>query len=147
MPEEFEAKFFAARNALRMERRANSEWQVIFRMIPIQFCAKRPRGIASKNEIAHEKNNRAVGTRIWSAWRRIGYFAKDGGVVRAGGAGKIVGALAECFVGENGKCESLFGVSGNAESVGGNNFERRKERGEIGDEQGIARAAAGEDEF
>src|SRR5690348_7682797 len=78
---------------------------------------------------------------------RIADFAEDGGVARAGGAGEIVCTLMECFVGEDGEAEGFFGVGGDAEGIGGYDLERRKERGEIGDEQRIARAATGEDEF
>src|SRR5690348_594386 len=78
---------------------------------------------------------------------RIADFAEDGGVARAGGAGEIVCTLMECFVGEDGEAEGFFGVGGDAEGIGGYDLERRQECGEVGDEQRIARAATGEDEF
>src|SRR5579872_6070125 len=76
----------------------------------------------------------------------IGDFSHDCGMARAGGAGEIVGALMPGFVGEDGEGEGFFGIAGNAEFVGGNNFQRRQQRDEIGDKQGIASTSAGNDE-
>lgn len=121
MPKGFEARY-VARKVLRTEWRASSEWQIIFSDDSYSILRQRPRGIACKNEMAHEKHNREAGMMIWSAWRRIGDFSEDGGMAGAGGAGKIVSAPMECFVGEHGEGECFFGVGGNAESIGGKDF-------------------------
>ena len=68
-------------------------------------------------------------------------------MARASGAGKIIGVLVRCDIGEKGEGEGFFGVGGNAEGVGGNDFERRQERDEICNDERIASAAAGENQF
>src|SRR5579875_142839 len=77
----------------------------------------------------------------------IADFPKDGRMARACGAGEIVGAPAKRFVAENSEREGFFGIGWNAESVRRNEVQQRKKRGEISNEQRIACAAAGEDEF
>ncbi len=65
----------------------------------------------------------------------------------ARGAGEIIGVLMKCNVRENREREGFLGVSGNAECIRWNEFERRQERREICDKQRIARAASGDDQF
>lgn len=80
----------------------------------------------------------------------IADFSEDGGVTSAGGAGQIVGVLMKRNVRENGERECLFRISGYTECTEcarGDDFERRQKRRQIGDQQGIACAAAGNDQF
>lgn len=44
-------------------------------------------------------------------------------MARASSAGEIVGTLMDGFVGEDGEGEGLFGVAGNAEFVGRDDFQ------------------------
>src|SRR5579863_2678176 len=74
-------------------------------------------------------------------------FSEDGGMARASGAGQVVGVLLKGFVGEDGEGEGFFGVGWNAKSAGGDVFQRGQKRGEVGDQQRIAGAAPGENEF
>jgi len=76
----------------------------------------------------------------------IGDFSHDGGMFRAGGGGEIVCLAVPGLVGKHGEGEGFFGIAGDAEFVGGNDFQRGQQGDEIGDEKRISRPASGNDE-
>jgi hypothetical protein len=70
-----------------------------------------------KRKVKAERAQRRARGRgeVWALLGRgIADFTEYGGGVRAGGAGKIAGAVVESFVGQQGKCEGFFGVFRNA---------------------------------
>jgi len=113
------------------------------------FAERRDEHPKTKPKMARARIAVTAGAKMARALTRrgIGEFPEDGRMARAGGAWKIVWVAAPGFAGEHGEGEGFFCVAGNAEFIGGNDFQRRQQGGEIGDEQWIARAAAGDDEF
>ncbi len=63
---------------------------------------------------------------ITLAWRRITYFAKDGGPDGSRGAGKIGRTAMPRFIGEQRKSEGFLRVTGDAERVGEEDFDTEK---------------------
>ena len=53
----------------------------------------------------------------------IGDFTEDGGAMGAGGGGEVGGAVVEGFVGEEGEGVGFFGLFGDAEFLGGEEFD------------------------
>jgi len=86
-------------------------------------------------------------TRRWLAGRGIGDFTEDGGAAGAGGFGEIGGAVVEGFVGEEGEGVGFFGVLGDAELGGGENFDGGQGGGELRHDERIVSAPTGDDEL
>src|SRR5216683_826134 len=82
-----------------------------------------------------------------SARRGIGDFTEDCGTACACCGGKVRGALMKRFVSQNCKRKSFLGVLGNAKTGRGQDFNARKGGGELGEDQRIVRATAGNDEL
>src|SRR5208337_1056149 len=82
-----------------------------------------------------------------SAGRGIGDFTKDGGAEGACGTGEIGGAVVEGCVGQEGEGEGFFGVFGDAEFGGRENFDGGKSGSELRHDERIVSATAGDDEL
>src|SRR6266550_1372469 len=84
---------------------------------------------------------------VWLARRSIGYFTEDRWAAGAGCGGQVRGALVKCLVGEKGEGKGFLGTFGNAETYRGQDFDAGKCGGELGEDQRIVRATAGNDEL
>jgi len=85
---------------------------------------------------------------VWALLGRgIGDFTENGRGVRAGGAGKIAGAVVESFAGQQGKCEGFFGVLRDAQAGRWNDFDFAESGGELRNNERIFSAASGDDEL
>src|SRR6266513_5427231 len=82
---------------------------------------------------------------VWLARRSIGYFTEDRWAAGAGCGGQVRRALVKCLVGEKSEGKGFLGIFGNAKTYRGQDFDAGKCGGELGEDQRIVRATAGND--
>src|SRR6266403_1277565 len=76
---------------------------------------------------------------------RIGDFTEDGGASGAGGGGEVGWAAVKGFVGEEGEGVGFFGLFGDAEFFGGEEFDGSQGGFQLAHQERVACAAAGDD--